>query len=125
MKSGAVDFLVKPPSEEHLLESVQRALAIDAEARARRALVVDLARRYDALTIRERQVFALVVRGLLNKQIAARLGLVEKTVKVHRSRLMAKMSADSLPDLVRMADRLVAHDPALRRAPVNAVAAVS
>ena len=125
MKSGAVDFLVKPPREDHRLESVRRALAIDAEARARRALVDDLARRYDALTLRERQVFALVVRGLLNKQIAARLGLVEKTVKVHRSRLTTKMGAASLPDLVRMADRLVAHVPALRVATFGPGAAVS
>jgi FixJ family two-component response regulator len=106
MKAGAIDVLPKPVREQDLLEAVNRALAKDqqrrAEATGDRALRV----RYDTLSERERQVFALVATGLLNKQIADRVAITEATVKLHRSQVMKKMQADSLPDLVRMADRI-------------------
>jgi RNA polymerase sigma factor (sigma-70 family) len=104
MKSGAVDFLQKPVDEDQLLQAVERAIS-----RARRMREDDRRRRdVDArlagLTSRERQVLTYVVSGWLNKQIAAELGVTEKTVKVHRARVMTKMDADSLADLVRMAE---------------------
>jgi RNA polymerase sigma factor (sigma-70 family) len=106
MKRGAVDFLQKPVRSEPLLAAVSAALA-----RARRELelqrcVDELRTRYETLTPRERQVFALVTAGLLNKQVGAALGTSEKTVKVQRARVIEKMRARSLADLVRMADRL-------------------
>jgi FixJ family two-component response regulator len=106
MRSGAVDFLVKPVNETELFAAVTRALASDQAARARRAAAGDLVARLASLTPREREVFELVTRGLLNKQVAARLGTGEKNVKVHRGRAMAKMGAGSLAALVRMAQRL-------------------
>jgi RNA polymerase sigma factor (sigma-70 family) len=112
MKKGAVELLEKPFDNRQLLAAVEAALAQAArdhrERRARRALEERLA----ALTPREREVFHLVVEGLPNKRIAARLGIGEKTVKVHRARIMEKMAAASLPDLVRMASRV---DPAEAR----------
>lgn len=106
MLAGAVDFLTKPVERETLLAAVRRALEYDRLARLRRDEMSELAMRYAALTPREREVCALVVRGLLNKQIGARLGTGEKTIKVHRGRVMQKMRARSLPELVRMADLL-------------------
>ena len=106
MKIGAVDFLTKPIDEEELLAAVERGLALDAELRRLDALMSTLTTRQLRLTPRENQVFALVVTGMLNKQIAGRLGTCERTIKVHRARIMKKMEANSVADLVRMADRL-------------------
>jgi FixJ family two-component response regulator len=106
MKSGAVDFLLKPFSDEELLDAVGRALVHDAELGAERRDIEELTNREAKLTRREREVCALVVSGRLNKQIAAVLGTSEKTVKVHRARVMAKMRATSLADLVRMIEHL-------------------
>jgi RNA polymerase sigma factor (sigma-70 family) len=106
MKGGAVDFLTKPYSVEELLEAVERAMAKDKRDRREQAQLTELESRARALTPREAEVLRLVVRGLLNKQVAAELGISEKTVKVHRARVMQKMRADSMADLVRMAGRL-------------------
>jgi FixJ family two-component response regulator len=106
MKSGALDFLLKPVEDAEFLVAVERALLHDAGTRARRATHVALAERLATLTPREREVFGLVARGMSNKVIAARIGTVEKTVKVHRGRVMEKMRAPSLADLVRMASQL-------------------
>ena len=106
MKAGAVEFLTKPFRDQELLDAVQHALERDRQAREQRAQSDALRRRYSALTPREREVLALVVAGLLNKQIAGQLGTSEAAVKVHRQHVMAKMAAGSLATLVRMADRL-------------------
>jgi FixJ family two-component response regulator len=106
MKAGAVEFLTKPFRDQALLDAVQHALARDRQAHEQRAQSDALRRRYSALTPREREVMALVVAGLLNKQIAGELGTSEAAVKVHRQHVMAKMAAGSLATLVRMADRL-------------------
>jgi len=106
MKDGAVDFLQKPLDEKELLAAVDRALARCRAARAEQAERDVIQRRYDTLTPRERQVLGLVVAGLLNKQIAANLGAAEKTIKIHRGRVMRKMAAASVADLVRMSQRL-------------------
>lgn len=106
MKAGAIDVLPKPVREQDLLEAVNRALAKDQQRRAEVSRGQALRLRYDTLSERERQVFALVATGLLNKQIADRVDITEATVKLHRSQVMKKMAADSLPDLVRMADQL-------------------
>jgi FixJ family two-component response regulator len=106
MKAGAVGFLTKPFRNQDLLDAVREAINLDNESTRRRAEVADLRRRYESLTAREREVIALVVAGLLNKQIAGELGTAERTVKAHRSQVMQKMRADSVADLVRMADRL-------------------
>jgi FixJ family two-component response regulator len=106
MKSGAVEFLTKPFREQDLLDVIQRALKRDREVRERQRQLVELEERYSTLSIREREVMNLVVSGMLNKQIAAELGASETTIKIHRGRVMQKMQAKSLPDLVRMADRL-------------------
>jgi FixJ family two-component response regulator len=106
MKAGAVDFLTKPVSDEKLLAAIQRAMEHDRLTRRARAELQAIEERLDSLTPREREVFRHVVAGQLNKQIAADLGTVEKTVKVHRSRVMGKMGVHSLADLVRMAERI-------------------
>ncbi len=106
MKGGAVDFLTKPFRDQELLDAIHKAIARDRERREQHAEVIDLRQRYEELTPREREVMALVTQGLLNKQIAAELGASETTIKIHRGQVMRKMQADSLADLVRMADRL-------------------
>jgi FixJ family two-component response regulator len=106
LKQDAVDFLMKPVPADDLLAAVKRALASDADARAQRRQERELLARYEELTPREREVLALVVRGLLNKQVAYELGTVERTIKAHRAQIMAKMQVESLADLVRAAERL-------------------
>jgi FixJ family two-component response regulator len=106
MRSGAVDFLTKPVAADVLLAAVRRALEQDEVRRARRAKTRALRAKYESLTPAERRVFAMVVTGRLNKQVAYELGCAERTVKAHRSRAMQKLGADSLADLVRMADEL-------------------
>jgi FixJ family two-component response regulator len=106
MKGGALEFLTKPVKEQDLLEAIQRGIEQHRHQLAQRAKACELQRRYDSLTPREREVFPLVTSGLLNKQIAAELGASEKTIKIHRAKVMQKMKAESLAHLVRMAERL-------------------
>ena len=106
MKAGAVEFLTKPFRDQDLLDAVQIALERDRIRRAEDRAVDELRAHFDALTPREQQVISLVTAGLMNKQIAAELGVSEITVKVHRGSVMKKMGARSLADLVRMADAL-------------------
>jgi FixJ family two-component response regulator len=106
MKDGAVDFLPKPVKDTVLLQAIEQALARAALEQGERQQAENLQKRLNALTPREREVMNLVVRGLLNKQIAFELGTVEKTVKVHRARVMEKMKVQSLPELVRIAQRV-------------------
>jgi FixJ family two-component response regulator len=106
MKAGAIDFLTKPCDDADLIAAVERALARDAEGRAAREERRAIRARFEALTPREREVCLLVARGLLNKQIAAELGTAEKTVKVHRGRVMDKLGVESLAELVRLVVRL-------------------
>src|SRR6185369_9895617 len=106
MKAGAVEFLTKPLRDQELLDAIYQALERDRNAREQRARVGELQSRYESLTPREREVMARVAAGLLNKQIAGELGTSEATVKIHRHQVMEKMAADSLADLVRIADRL-------------------
>jgi len=105
MRAGAIDFLTKPVSDADLLAAVARAEKDDASTRHLNAEMASINARFAILTPREREVLIHVVAGRLNKQIAADLGTVEKTIKVHRGRLMAKMGARSVQDLVRMADK--------------------
>jgi FixJ family two-component response regulator len=106
LKAGAVDFLTKPFRDQQLLDAVQQAIDRDRAAREQRAELGELRRRYESLTQREREVMTLVVRGSLNKQIAAELGTSEATVKAHRAQLMRKMQAESVAQLVRIAEGL-------------------
>ena len=106
MKGGAIDFLQKPFNDQEVLDCVQRALSRSRQQRADRAERAELGARFKALTPREREVLALVVTGKLNKQIAGDLGIAEKTIKVHRGRVMEKMRAPSMADLVRMVEKL-------------------
>jgi FixJ family two-component response regulator len=106
MKSGAVEFLTKPFRPQELLDAVQQALERDQTLRAKRRDAAEVRHRYDTLTAREREVTELVVSGLLNRQIAGKLGIGEHTVKIHRSRVMAKMKANSLAALIHMANTL-------------------
>ncbi len=106
MKAGAVEFLTKPFRDQDLLDAVQIALERDRSRRAQDKAVHELRSLYEALTPREQQVIGFVTAGLMNKQIAAELGVSEITVKVHRGSVMRKMGARSLADLVRMADAL-------------------
>ncbi|MES2495097.1 MAG: response regulator [Pseudomonadota bacterium] len=115
MRAGAIDFLPKPFGDDQLLAAVEVAIAKDRENRAARAGAMELQARFSRLTPRERDVLSLVVTGLMNKQVAARLELSEITVKIHRGNVMRKMAAQSLADLVRMAEQLGIRDETIHR----------
>lgn len=106
MRAGAVGFFAKPVHEQDLLDSINVALQKDGERRQHERQVADLKHRYDSLSQREQEILELVTAGLLNKQTAAELGVSEVTIKVHRHNVMKKLGAQSLPELVRMADLL-------------------
>ena len=106
MKAGAVEFLTKPFRDQDLLDAVRSGIQLDRKARKERAELAELREGHQQLTQREREVMSFVVTGLLNKQIALRLGTSEKTIKIHRSHVMQKMHADSLAELVTMSQKL-------------------
>ena len=106
MKGGAIDFLPKPVSEDVLLDALERALDRARRIFASRAELADIQRRVNLLTPREHEVMTLVVAGYLNKQVASELGAAEKTIKIHRARVMEKMNASSLAELVRLAEKV-------------------
>jgi FixJ family two-component response regulator len=112
MKAGAVDFLTKPFRDQDMLDAVMTAISRDRERRKNEKQLSELRTHFEALTPREREVMALVTGGLMNKQIAAEIGLSEITVKIHRGHVMRKMDARSLADLVRMAELLGIRRPA-------------
>jgi FixJ family two-component response regulator len=106
MKAGAVDFLQKPVKDKDLLKAIEQSLARAARDQSQREEIAKIQKQIESLTPRELEVMALVVTGMLNKQIAFKLGTVEKTVKVHRARVMDKMGVDSIVELVRIAERV-------------------
>jgi len=106
MKAGAVDFLPKPFKDQDLLDAIHQAIDRDIQRRREQAQIAEIQGRVDSLTPREREVFALVVTGMLNKQIASELGTSEKTIKVHRARVMRKMQVMSLAELVRLGEKV-------------------
>ena len=106
MKAGAVEFLTKPFRDQELLDAIHKAIASDRTKRQQRMEFIELRKRFEDLTPRECEVLTMVVGGLANKQIAAHLGTSETTAKIHRGQVMRKMQAESLPDLVRMAEKL-------------------
>ena len=106
MKAGAIEFLTKPVDEQNLLKAIHEAIERDRRTRQQQAEMHDLRRRYESLTAREQEVMQRVISGVLNKQIAGELSITEDTVKFHRGHVMRKMCADSLADLVRMAENL-------------------
>jgi len=106
MKSGAIDFIEKPFEDQTLLDAIDRSLKKDKQIKLEQAKKKDIQKRVDFLTPREREVFLLVIDGKLNKQIAFELGTTERTIKAHRARVMQKMKAQSLADLVRMSEKL-------------------
>jgi FixJ family two-component response regulator len=105
MKKGAVDFLTKPFDDEELMQAVKKAIEKDRRAKAERAEVRDTLKRIEQLTPREQEVLRYVITGMLNKQIGLKLDIAEKTVKVHRGRIMEKLCVDSVADLVRLAEK--------------------
>jgi FixJ family two-component response regulator len=109
MKAGAVDFLSKPFRDQDMLDAVAAAIERDRKTRRETKILADMQSRYETLTPREREVMTLVAAGLMNKQIAAEIGLAEITVKIHRGRIMKKMGARSLAELVRMSEALGIH----------------
>jgi FixJ family two-component response regulator len=114
MKGGAVDLLIKPIDREELLAAIARAVAKDAGNLSEEIRIAEIRQRVKMLTARESQVFALVVTGMLNKQIGYHLGVGEKTIKVHRARVMEKMRAGSVAELVRLADAVGVIAPSAR-----------
>ncbi|MFC5067269.1 response regulator transcription factor [Flaviflagellibacter deserti] len=111
MKAGAIEFLTKPFREQDLLDAVQKGVELDRRRRAELATLKDILDRYETLTQREKEILTFVTAGRINKQVAADLDVSEITVKTHRAQIMRKMKAASLPDLVRMADRIAADIP--------------
>ncbi len=111
MKAGAVEFLTKPFRDQDLIDAIQHGIEKHRAARQERGKVNEFKTLYDLLTPREREVFSLVAQGLLNKQVAAQLGVAEKTIKVHRGQVMHKMKAESLADLVRIGEKLSLTSP--------------
>ena len=113
MRKGALQVFTKPFDDQALLDAIHEALLIDRQRRLDEVETRELLDRFSTLTVREREVMRLVVTGMMNKEIASALGTTEKTVKAHRGQVVHKMRAHSVPDLVRMADRLQRHTPVI------------